>query len=236
MIQRKKKETTKFEIEFYAYFTDYKRYPTMYVSPLTERMRKRRAFADNELESSTHLFALSSVSSVSNLSTPYSRLSMSMPTAAAAAAVATGAATVPLNMHLSTAIDYSAIHQSTMITNDNESPEYLSAQTPSSIDNYRSNECYPCAIDSLPAHRIRIIDDAKLCNMDRQNNEPLIYSPSANEHSHCTSAKPKLSFSIESIIGIKWWNTHRSANSHPISELLMVATIIQILFFSLAKN
>lgn len=163
----------------------------MYVSPLTERMRKRKAFADNELESNAHLFAMSSVSSVSNLSTPYT--SLSMPTA-----TATAVTTVPLNMQLSSVIDYSTIHQ-TMITSENESTEYLST---SHIGNYQLSTEYPCSESSTS--RIRIIDEAKLCNMDGQNNDRLMCSPPTNEHSHYISAKPKLSFSIESIIGIKW--------------------------------
>lgn len=161
----------------------------MYVSPLTERIRKRKAFADNELESHAHLFALSTVSSVSNLSPTYS--SLPMPTSTAATI-----STVPLNMHLPSVIDYSAVHQS-MITNENESTAYIST---SIIDNYRSNNQHHCS--ESPTSRIRIIDDAKLYNMTRQTNDSSIYD-SSNEQSHCISAKPKLSFSIESIIGIK---------------------------------
>lgn len=42
-------------------FTDYARYP-VYASPLTERMRKRKAFADSHLEASQHIITMSSFS------------------------------------------------------------------------------------------------------------------------------------------------------------------------------
>lgn len=171
------------------YFTDYKRYP-MYVSPLTERMRKRKAFADTELESNSHLFGVPSPSSVGNLSSAYSCLTMP---------------TMPLTMPLSRINDYNTIQQS-MITNECDSAEYLpiSPPLPSTMDNYRSNTEYLATIESSP-QRIRIIDDAKLFNMNqRQCNDSMIYCPLTNEpNKHCNSAKPKLSFSIESIIGIK---------------------------------
>lgn len=167
----------------------------MYVSPLTERMRKRKAFADSELESKSHLFALPTSSSIDNLSSPYSRL------------------TIP-TMHLSGVIDYNTIQQS-LITNESDSTDYLPPipATPllpssSTMDSYRSCE-YSCS--EFSQQRIRIIDDAKLSNMNRQNNDSLIYGPSTNEaNDNCTTTiatittKPKLSFSIESIIGIKW--------------------------------
>lgn len=161
-------------------------------------MRKRKAFADSELESSSHLFALASPSSVSNLSSPYARLSM---------------LTLPQTMHLSSVIDYNAIQQS-IISNESDTAEYFSSSTTTTIENFQLHECSsPRSPSPSPSpNRIRIIDDAKLTNMNRRNNnEPLIYRPSINEHIHgqsqspnnCSSAKPKLSFSIESIIGIK---------------------------------
>lgn len=152
----------------------------MYMSPLTERMRKRKAFADTELESS--LFTLPSPSSVTNLSSSYSHLSM---------------LTLPQTMHLSSASDYHTIQQSRMAS-ESDMTEYLPTST---MEGYPLHE-HPSS--NAPSHKIRIIDDAKLANMSLQNNEPLIYSPSSIQHnSHCTNAKPKLSFSIESIIGIK---------------------------------
>lgn len=160
-------------------------------------MRKRKAFADSELESSSHLFALASPSSVSNLSSPYARLSM---------------LTLPQTMHLSSVIDYNAIQQS-IISNESDTAEYFSSSS-TTIENFQHHKCSsPRSPSPSPSpNRIRIIDDAKLANMNRRNNnEPLIYRPSINEHihgqsqsqSHCSCAKPKLSFSIESIIGIK---------------------------------
>lgn len=176
-------------IDFYGYFTGYKRYP-MYVSPITERIRKRKAFADTELESNNSrlIFAIPSPSSVGNLSSQYAQRTMpTMPTIP----------TLPLTMHLSSVIDYNTIQQS-MITNDSETADYLPTTSPSTMDNYRLDE------HSCSPNRIRIIDDAKLSNMNRHNNESLIYSPLTNEpNNHFVSAKPKLSFSIESIIGIK---------------------------------
>lgn len=154
----------------------------MYVSPLTERMRKRKAFADSELESNSHLFALSTTPAAVNLSSPYTRLTMP---------------NVPLSMHLSSVIEYNTIQQS-MITNESEMVEYLPQITPPpSMDyDYRLNE-YSCK-ESSP-NRIRIIDDAKLTNLQRTNKDSHNYSPST----YGASNKPKLSFSIESIIGIK---------------------------------
>lgn len=157
------------------------------MSPLAERMRKRKAFADTELESSSHLFALASPSTVSNLSSPYTRLSM---------------LTLPQTMHLSSVIDYNAIQQS-ILTNERDTAEYFSSTT--TIENFQLHDGSSSQSPSPSPNRIRIIDDAKIANMNRQNNEPLIYVPSINEHihGHSESVKPKLSFSIESIIGIK---------------------------------
>lgn len=156
--------------------------PYMYMSPLTERMRKRKAFADTELESS--LFTLPSSSPVSNLSSSYSRLSM---------------LTLPQNMHLSNSItDYHKIQQQSAITSESDTIEYL----PTSTMDGSQLHAYPNS--KSPSHKIRIIDDAKLANMSRQNIEPVIYSPSSiqQHNTRCTNSKPKLSFSIESIIGI----------------------------------
>lgn len=196
----------------------------MYISPITERMRKRKAFADTELDgnaTASHLFAASSLpsssssSSVSNLTPSYSCLSMF---------------TLPQNGHLSSIIDYHALQQQAARASEhNNATEYLPTPPPQplqtstpTINAYQLSELLcsesPSSSMSLsppplqpsfsplpPQHKIRIIDDAKLMYMRRQINEPsLIYNPFTAEHnSGCTNAKPKLSFSIESIIGIK---------------------------------
>lgn len=186
----------------------------MYISPLTERIRKRKAFADAELDRTSvpHLFAssMASSSSVSNLTLPYSRLSM---------------LSLPQNEHLSNIIDYQALQQ-TAISSENNATEYLPTTTaaaamsdyhlpdvlysksPSSSSLSLSPPLPPFnPLPPQPQHKIRIIDDAKLMFMRQQINEPsLIYNQlTAEQHnSECTvNAKPKLSFSIESIIGIK---------------------------------
>lgn len=186
----------------------------MYISPISERMRKRKAFADTELEGASvpHLFAssIASSSSVSNLTPSYSRLSL---------------LTLPPN-------DYQALHQSAMSC-ENDATEYLptttAAAAAAAMSDYQLSEFLhskspsssslslspplppplPQHFPSLPPqqHNIRIIDDAKLMYMRRQTNEPsLICSQLTTEQRNtaCTvNAKPKLSFSIESIIGIK---------------------------------
>lgn len=180
----------KLNIQFDAYLllyflfstihTGYK--PYIYMSPLTERMRKRKAFADTELESS--LFPLVSASCVTNLSpssssSSYSRLSM----------------LTLQSSHLSSTIEYNTNQASADDENDTTTV-YLPTSTPVGYQEYPSSK--------PSAHKIRVIDDAKLANMSQQNNEPLIYHPSSIQHnSLCANVKPKLSFSIESIIGIK---------------------------------
>lgn len=186
----------------------------MYISPQTERMRKRKAFAGTEFDgnSASHLYAssLPSSSSVSNLAPSYSRLSM---------------LTLPQNEHLSNIIDYHTLRP-TAITSENNATEYLSTRpTTTTINDYHLSESMrskstsspsspslslsPLPLPSLlpPQHKIRIIDDAKIVYMRRQITEPsLIYDPLTAGHNneYTSNAKPKLSFSIESIIGIKW--------------------------------
>lgn len=190
--------------------------PYMYISPMTERMRKRKAFADTELEDNgrPHFLASSMTSSshVGNLTPPYSRLSM---------------LTLPQNGHLTNILDYHALQQTTVASEHNNSVEYLSA--PTSMNDYPLSELLmhskspssslslspplpsphlPSCSPSTSQQRIRIIDDAKLMYMRRQTNEPSsIYNERlmANQHNSesTVNAKPKLSFSIESIIGIK---------------------------------
>lgn len=205
---------------FFRGNTGYK--PYMYISPITERMRKRKAFADTELEGNAHLFAASSLpssSSVSNL-TPSSYSCLSM-------------LTLPQNGHLSNIIDYHTLRQRAAMESENtNATEYLPTAPPppqpplgATINDYQLSELLrsksPSSSMSLspppqllssssslpslsPQHKIRIIDDAKLMYMRRQINEPsLIYNPLTAEHSSECTAKPKLSFSIESIIGIK---------------------------------
>lgn len=210
---------------FFRGNTGYK--PYMYISPITERMRKRKAFADTELEgnatAASHLFAASSLpssSSVSNL-TPSSYSCLSM-------------LTLPQNGHLSNIIDYHTLRQrAAMASENNNATECLPTAPPppqpplgATINDYQLSERLrsksPSSSMSLspppppqllsssllpslsPQHKIRIIDDAKLMYMRRQINEPsLIYNPLTAEHSSECTAKPKLSFSIESIIGIK---------------------------------
>lgn len=165
----------------------------MYVSPLTERMRKRKAFADTQLESSGHLltmptFSAHSTPSITNLSLSYSRLSIpnSSPTS-----------------HFNNFVDLNPCEQQQQqqqITLNENTCDYL----PSSImtQNYQQHEYLNT--ERLPA-KIRIIDEAKLYNISAQhmNNESFAHAKSSiNDNNHC-NAKPKLSFSIESIIGIK---------------------------------
>lgn len=208
---------------FFGENTGYK--PYMYISPITERMRKRKAFADTELEgnaTASHLFAASSLpssSSVSNLTPSYSCLSM---------------LTLPQNGHLSNIIDYHTLQQQTAMASENNNatnylptpppppPQAPSTTTTTTINDYQLSELFysksPSSSMSLsppllpspslpslsPQHKIRIIDDAKLMYMRRQINEPpLIYNPLTIEHNSECASKPKLSFSIESIIGIK---------------------------------
>lgn len=171
----------------------------MYVSPLAERIRKRKAFADTELESSSHLFvssspptmpfSINSSSTLNNLLPPYS----TMPTMS----------NVPLAMHLGGVIDYSTTSQMLNIPHENDIQCDLSlspSSSPQIMDKYRLNA------DTLSTQHIRIIDDAKLFdkNVDQMNNESFYYAQSSmNTVDDIVNEKPKLSFSIESIIGIK---------------------------------
>lgn len=191
--------------------------PYMCISPTMERMRKRKAFADTELEvnapptSASHLFVTSvpsSTSSVSNLTPSYARRPM-LP--------------LPQHGHSSNMIDYHALHQTTIITNENDATKYLATPTTEPLCGYQFPELphskSPSSMSSLslsplslpspqPLHKIRIIDDAKLVHMRRQIHvpspaycEPLTTAEYNGEYT--INAKPKLSFSIESIIGIE---------------------------------
>lgn len=130
----------------------------MYVSPLVDRMRKRKAFADTELDSSTHIFTA-----------PYSNRTLTA---------------LPITAQLPGVINYSPIQQS-MIRHESD----LSIPV---IETMKSNDHQESV---SPPLRIRIIEDAKLKHMNQQTNQHSVFGPS--------EVKPRLSFSIESIIGIK---------------------------------
>lgn len=168
------------------YFTDYKRYP-LYVSPLADRIRKRKAFADSELDSSSHLFMMptqfssnSSPSFVNNLSS--------------------GMSSATLTMHLTNAIDYNNTAQQTVNLSNEIENVSIRGSPPQPMKMYRANQ------ENLAHNRIRLIDDAKLyetTNTQRMVNELFISAQSTVDSAHAAKIKPKLSFSIESIIGIK---------------------------------
>lgn len=170
------------------YFTGFNRYPT-YVSPLADRIRKRKAFADSELDSSSHLFMMptqfssdSSEPFVNNLSSPMS--------------------SATLTMHLANVIDYNNTAQQTKnLSNEIDNVSISGGYSPPQMMKmYRSNQ------ENLAHNRIRIIDDAKLyetINSQRMDDESFIKAQSAIDSAGGDEIKPKLSFSIESIIGIK---------------------------------
>lgn len=202
-----------------VHFSGYNRYP-MYVSPFEDRIRKRKAFADTELDSSSHLFMLSStptfsmksssLTTTSTISTALNNLSSPYTTMSQLPMIPPSTPTIPsLTMHLSNVIDYRiqttpppppSPSQSKMNTmNENDTYDYVAAQIIKT--EHRSN------FEMLsPRQQIRIIDDAKLYNMNTKQknyNESYILSSVTDESAHSTGKKPKLSFSIESIIGIK---------------------------------
>lgn len=170
------------------YFTGYKSYPT-YVSPLADRIRKRKAFADSELDSSSHLFMMPAQFS-SDASQPcVNHLSRAVSSAT-------------LTMHLANAIESNNPTQTTMnwsneIDNVSIRGDY---SPPQPMKMYRSNQ------ENLAHNRIRIIDDAKLyetINSQRMADESFISVQSTLDSADGAEIKPKLSFSIESIIGMK---------------------------------
>lgn len=170
------------------FFTGYKRYPT-YLSPLADRIRKRKAFADSELDSSSHLFIMPTPFS-SNSSPPFvNNLSSAM-------------SSDTLTMHQTNAIDYNNTAQQTInlsnkIDNVSIRGDY---SPPQPINMYTSNR------ENLTNNRIRIIDDAKLyetINTQGMVHESFIGAQSILDSAGGAKIKPKLSFSIESIIGIK---------------------------------
>lgn len=172
----------------YFQFTGYKRYST-YVSPLADRIRKRKAFADSELDSSSHLFMVPTQFS-SNSSPPFvNHLSSVMSSAT-------------LTMHLANAIDYNNIAQQTMhLSNEIDNVSIRGdCSPPQPINMYRSNQ------ENRAHNQIRIIDDAKLyetIESQRMADESFISAQSRFDSAGEAEIKPKLSFSIESIIGIK---------------------------------
>lgn len=132
----------------------YKPYP-IYVSPLSERLRKRKAFADRELDSSSSCILASTVS---------------MP---------------PYGLNY----DQLSREQTPFITAIYDHNQHFSrSKIPINYHHYCDGNVKE---RNLP--KIRIVDESKLKDASYDF---------CNSEYKMTNAKPKLSFSIESIIGI----------------------------------
>lgn len=161
--------------------TGYKRYPS-FMSPLTERIRKRKAFADTELDSSSGL------------------LSVGLPQAP------------PLSMISSTATGSNALAFSSMAFHQAlyamPLPAYSIKDSPSDgidFSNYSQSKSDNNPTESsTPTSKIRIVNNARLfsANCSPQSKTPPATAESTTDYMF-NSVKPKLSFSIESIIGTK---------------------------------
>lgn len=163
---------------FSLFFSGYKRYP-MYPSPLTERIRKRRTFADNELNSSTDLLSATAAANASSSTSSSSYRSIP---------------TFILNENSSSLCD--ATTSSFGFVPKYGPYEFCNYLRSRVLHSPYTNTHLNSLNDELP--KIRIIDESKLrdCNLKFNFNLDTSLLDSC-------STKPKLSFSIESIIGIK---------------------------------
>lgn len=196
----------------------------MYVSAITERMRKRKAFADSELDStSPHLLTLQAPDTTPAPTTSTTHLLPISSSFQSNAAFYTTTSSSSLSNTLSPYSHYLmplSIHTSGI--NEINIGNYVSTQP---IENYQTNDAYLSCLSSptLPQppqqtavspSNLRIIDDARYTftnvndagQMDRMSPICVHSSPSVDgsiDDNHNNNRKPKLSFSIESIIGIK---------------------------------
>ncbi len=129
----------------------------MYVSPLSERLRKRKAFADRELDSSASCILASSVS-IPPYGLNYEQLSR---------------------------------EQTPFITAIYDHNQQYVRSKLSSTQHY--HHFYDGNVKEKLLPKIRIVDESKL----KDSTYDL-----CNSEYKMTSAKPKISFSIDSIIGI----------------------------------
>lgn len=159
----------------------------MYLSPITDRIRKRKAFADSELDSNTNHLSMTIPQEVT------SALSIiQVPTV-------TNTITFPSHSPSIYSIPSSYLHhspQNRIAPNTNEM-EFNHFLQPNPLQNYYNAE-YHCYSNTNIRSKIKIIEDVKLFDY---SNGQLRSSPVASEE--FSQIKPKLSFSIESIIGIK---------------------------------
>ncbi|KAG4073153.1 hypothetical protein HA402_002542 [Bradysia odoriphaga] len=135
----------------------YKPYP-MYVSPLSERLRKRKAFADRELDSSSSCILASAIS-IPPYGINYDQLSRE-PTP-----------------YITAIYDHNQHYVRSKLPSTQPYPHFYE-------DNVKEK--------LLP--KIRIVDESKL--------KETAYNDRCHSDYNMTNAKPKISFSIDSIIGI----------------------------------
>lgn len=143
---------------YFVYLTDYKRYP-VYASPLADRMRKRKAFADTHLEENRHIITMSAL---------------------ATSAMPPITNTVPLAGY--TEANASATE---LLRN------FVDYQLREQQQQYQQN-IYPAEFIDNSYDRL---SPSKHINQ--------VYGPIKMQRLDITENKPKLAFSIESIIGIK---------------------------------
>lgn len=140
---------------FFLIFPGYKPYP-MYVSPLSERLRKRKAFADRELDTSASCILASAVSIP-----PYG-----------------------INY------DHLSREQAPYITALYDHNQHYAR---SKLSSQHYHNYYDGNVKEKLLPKIRIVDESKL--------KDATYNL-CNAEYKMTNAKPKISFSIDSIIGI----------------------------------
>lgn len=142
-------------------FTEYKQLP-VYGLPMTERIRKRKAFADTHLEANENIITMSSYSNHSSIAN-LSLSGYSMPNASAAEM-------------LRNFVDYQLNEQQNYQPCVLYQSSYERLSPPSIMD----NDNFEC-----PPIKVQRISEINSCASNQNN------------------CKPKLAFSIESIIGIK---------------------------------
>lgn len=139
----------------------------MYASPLTERMRKRKAFADSHLETSQHIITMSSFSPQTMSTIPANHPMLSDYTDPNACA------TELLRNFVDYQFNEQQRYQRAIVFDE-------CAYEPISPSAHMEN-----ANLEYPSLKVQRIDGNNACDMNENN------------------CKPKLAFSIESIIGIK---------------------------------
>lgn len=173
----------------------------MYASPLTERIRKRKAFADSELDSTTRLLPM--LHSTHPLTSNGAPVVMPSPTSP------NQMYSMPLSPYLmkdtlynSNNVGYGTAkgHAPANAHHAFEFSNYLRSRVLHTYENNNNNVEFGGG--NSETHKLRLVDESQLMGYyptAAMSTEECDMSPE-----RCSNvAKPRLSFSIESIIGIK---------------------------------